>query len=1036
MKQWICILLILSILFVIAMPHFMAQANEGEQSAKEETGTGELPKMTGVSGETVSKDGSSQGTVVESGILTKDTIWSQEQSPYTLTGDIQIAKGVTLTIEPGVSVYGKDNGIKVCGSLKAIGVKDQKIRFEQVSVGNYGNTFENPALIQIEYADMNGGSLYNHSMGSGGDYGSLLLKDSYLRGFEYPIYIDSPQRNCLIERNIFDGVTFSCYADYARKITLQNNVFYNYKKAAIENMGVTDGSEIVVKYNSFLTTNQIALRLSGGVEEMDARENYFNTTDKKMIEKMIYDRADDFECRGYISYEPYLMAAHVDTPAPPAEVTPAPVVTPEPTAENQLGGIQQEDRTLTKEHSPYYLYENLQIAPGVTLSVEPGVEIRQRDKQCSILNYGTFMAVGTLKEPVLLEGIWIQSKGKYQEEPAVVEIEYTQMKDGGVDSSGYGYLSLKNSYLKSKERKHIVLNQIREDCYITGNKIEGGGIYTALNYQMTAFIQNNAFYDYTDYAIKNEACYNESKLVVSYNSFLTINQTALALEPNTSSKMEAVWNYFGTGNNNTIDQMIYDRNDDLACRNIITYEPFLAVPDKNTPIIEAPPATERPAVEYTESELGGIILEDRILTREHSPYIMLERVQVGEEATLTIEPGVVICGEQKDLQIFGSLKAEGSREENIVFNEVSLQCWGEQNGKGGALELSFVEMDGGELQPPGAKYGSIQLRDSHIHDLQYSINLWQANGDCVFERNIMDHASISASIDSGITTVIRNNVFYNYEEYAIQSWKLGKEAELLVQYNSFLDTGETTLMYTPGYDAVGMTALENYFNTADDDTIAGMIYDRNTNLSCSGLIPYEPYLTGHHQDTPYDETRMAKLHGDGAIDKATLYRFSGGPDGGMVSKVKWSVDREEIAEISQDGFLHPKTEGAVTITAEADGIIKKKIVMVRLKFPYLSFADISYNIETGQVSGICQNLLEETQSVCLVAAAYDAQGQVTGIWVSPRITIFEGSDGNAFQSSDLNAPEDGTVKVFAFNTNMLNGMMPLSVEAQIQVSEA
>lgn len=40
-----------------------------------------------------------------SGTISTNTTWSQVNSPYVMTGNVTVAAGVTLTIEPGVIVH-------------------------------------------------------------------------------------------------------------------------------------------------------------------------------------------------------------------------------------------------------------------------------------------------------------------------------------------------------------------------------------------------------------------------------------------------------------------------------------------------------------------------------------------------------------------------------------------------------------------------------------------------------------------------------------------------------------------------------------------------------------------------------------------------------------------------------------------------------------------------------------------------------------------------------------------------------------------
>ncbi len=69
-----------------------------------------------------------------SGIITSNTTWDVDDSPYQLTGDVIVNPGVTLTIEPGVVVkggVGDDTTIelKIQGHLEAIGESAYPITF-------------------------------------------------------------------------------------------------------------------------------------------------------------------------------------------------------------------------------------------------------------------------------------------------------------------------------------------------------------------------------------------------------------------------------------------------------------------------------------------------------------------------------------------------------------------------------------------------------------------------------------------------------------------------------------------------------------------------------------------------------------------------------------------------------------------------------------------------------------------------------------------------------------------------------------------
>jgi hypothetical protein len=101
------------------------------------------------------------------------------------------------------------------------------------------------------------------------------------------------------------------------KVYIRNNVFYQQINKAIHNFGNSGTSEIIAEYNSFLSTDRIALRLENNnisPNNITAINNYWNTTDTNVIDAMILDRNDDLAIAEFIEYKPFLSAPHLDTP--------------------------------------------------------------------------------------------------------------------------------------------------------------------------------------------------------------------------------------------------------------------------------------------------------------------------------------------------------------------------------------------------------------------------------------------------------------------------------------------------------------------------------------------------------------------------------------------------------------------------------------------------------------------------------------------------------------------------------------------------
>jgi parallel beta-helix repeat protein len=79
--------------------------------------------------------GTAQVATEVTGIITSDTMWTKENSPYNLTGNMAIDKGVTLTIEPGVTVNLNGYYIRVNGTLTARGTSTDNIYLNAAADG-------------------------------------------------------------------------------------------------------------------------------------------------------------------------------------------------------------------------------------------------------------------------------------------------------------------------------------------------------------------------------------------------------------------------------------------------------------------------------------------------------------------------------------------------------------------------------------------------------------------------------------------------------------------------------------------------------------------------------------------------------------------------------------------------------------------------------------------------------------------------------------------------------------------------------------
>lgn len=182
--------------------------------------------------------------------LTQDTTWAAGTT-VNLTQEVQIAHGVTLTIEPGVIVNGSQpaglGAISVFGTLNATGTAANKVQLNNVAINQSGNHLAH-SQINLSHVNMTGGSFMR--AGNAG-YGSFALRDSKFSGVD-GFYLWYPTDDSFIERNIFensDGLYLIGGGIYVR-----NNVFVKSSGGyAISGLTRVAGAtpSAVVERNSF-----------------------------------------------------------------------------------------------------------------------------------------------------------------------------------------------------------------------------------------------------------------------------------------------------------------------------------------------------------------------------------------------------------------------------------------------------------------------------------------------------------------------------------------------------------------------------------------------------------------------------------------------------------------------------------------------------------------------------------------------------------------------------------------------------------------
>jgi len=236
-------------------------------------------------------------------IISQNTTWSKGTT-IVLTDDLQIAPGVTLTIEPGFTLFGNNKLITVYGALTASGSTNNYAVLNNVDI-KFGPADNSLTKIQLDSVQWNTGSLSGNSGAYGGkvkfDLTNSTFNNVYL-GVVYPTESSSYVGNIFQNSNI--GLMTS-----SGSVLIKNNLFIGSSQIYI---GANYNSGITVEKNSFLNVGKVSISLSelspSDKSTAIGIDNYYGTTDPTIINSMIVDRNDS------LTYAYFFSTSHTDKP--------------------------------------------------------------------------------------------------------------------------------------------------------------------------------------------------------------------------------------------------------------------------------------------------------------------------------------------------------------------------------------------------------------------------------------------------------------------------------------------------------------------------------------------------------------------------------------------------------------------------------------------------------------------------------------------------------------------------------------------------
>lgn len=255
------------------------------------------------------------------------------------------------------------------------------------------------------------------------------------------------------------------------------------------------------------------------------------------------------------------------------------------------------------------------------------------------------------------------------------------------------------------------------------------------------------------------------------------------------------------------------------------------------------------------TNIGGILQANKTYAIEDSPFCISDKLQIPDGVTVTFNSGTSLSG--GSIVVQGTLNLAGVATSKVSVKNVKIIPAG-LISSGHSISINWATIEGGSIYAPtgNAIYGSLNLIDSTIANLQSYIYLWYSIGTSQISRNkFTNSGGISFGINyrdpKVVSLAITNNYFSGWTtDYAIQNWAEYGQGSTTIDKNSFVTTSKVALMLPAGYDSSKINAANNYWSTTDTSVIDSMIFDKNDDITSASVVTYLPVLTSPSQNTP------------------------------------------------------------------------------------------------------------------------------------------------------------------------------------------
>jgi parallel beta-helix repeat protein len=806
------------------------------------------------------------------GPISVDTIWQQADGPHYILGNILIEAGVTLEIEPAVNIIVTgDYFLAIEGKIDAQGSSGNEIVFDTDAASPAKGDWM--GLYFLDSSDDT--SMLDYCTIQYADYGidlenaSPTISNSTISTNTYGIYMVGSSPNIL--NNDIDNNTYGIYIDINSSPNITGNAITNgtYGFYLYGNNVEANNPNPTIQNNSIFGNSYYDLYTyyfgNPSATVLDATNNWWGTTDAGAIAAKIYDWTDNANYNPVVNYGQFLDSEGGS---------------PYYTSGSTWTGPISVNTIWQQVDSPHYILGNIIIEAGVTLEIEPAVNIIVTGDYFFRVE-GKIDAQGSSGNEIVFDtdaatpakGNWM---GLYfldsSDDTSMLDYCTIQYADYGINLDNASPM-ISNSTISTNtygiymigSSPNILDNNIDNNTYgiyiginsspiITGNTITNGSYYGVYLYG------NNAEANNPNPTIQNNSIFSNS----SYDLY------AYYFGNPSATFLDATNNWWGTTDAGAIAAKIYDWTDNANNSPVVDYGQFLD--------------SEGGSPYYTSgSTWTGPILSDTIWTMAGSPYYLLGNLIIERDTTLTIEPGVeIIITGYYSIQVNGRLIADGDSGTEIRFTTDD-----PSPGKNNWKYIRFTYES--DTHPAGGSLIDnciIEYADYGL-SLQYASlpvitnNVIQVNNRGIYlemssptiDNNMIDQNTYGIYNYYGSSPDITNNEITNSSYYGIflqgNNWEVYNPLPV-INDNSIYDNYYN--VYTSNYANAARTkidAMNNWWGDTDPEIISTKIYDWNDNLNLPA-VNYANWLDGDG-GTPVTGNYVI-----GLIDEDTTWTQSNG----------------------------------------------------------------------------------------------------------------------------------------------------------------